>query len=40
VPTTFNTLNAWANGKPNTYPLTMLCATLGSRTPHSRRPVR
>ncbi|MFG1815793.1 flavoprotein [Kribbella sp. NPDC049174] len=33
VPTTFNTLNAWANGNANTYPLTILCAALGSRTP-------
>jgi hypothetical protein len=33
VPTTFHTLNAWANGNANTYPLTTLCAALGSRTP-------
>jgi len=33
VPTTFNTLNAWANGNAHTYPLTTLCAALGSRTP-------
>jgi hypothetical protein len=33
VPITFNTLNAWANGNANTYPLTTLCAALGSRTP-------
>ena len=33
VPTTFNTLNAWANGNANTYPLTILCAALGSHTP-------
>ncbi|GAA3560701.1 flavoprotein [Kribbella ginsengisoli] len=33
VPTTFNTLNAWANGTANTYPLTVLCAALGSRIP-------
>jgi phosphopantothenoylcysteine synthetase/decarboxylase len=33
VPLTFNTLNAWANGNANTYPLTTLCAALGSRTP-------
>jgi hypothetical protein len=33
VPTTFNTLNAWANGNANTYPLTTICAALGSRTP-------
>lgn len=33
VPATFNTLNAWANGNANTYPLTTLCAALGSRTP-------
>ncbi|ADB32398.1 flavoprotein [Kribbella flavida DSM 17836] len=32
VPMTFNTLNAWANGNANTYPLTTLCAALGSRT--------
>ncbi|GAA0944559.1 flavoprotein [Kribbella koreensis] len=32
VPATFNTLNAWANGNANTYPLTTLCAALGSRT--------
>ena len=32
VPTTFNTLNAWANGNANTYPLTILCAALGSQT--------
>jgi hypothetical protein len=33
VPLTFNTLNAWANGNANTYPLTILCAALGARTP-------
>jgi hypothetical protein len=33
VPTTFNTLNAWANGNAYTYPLTTLCAALSSRTP-------
>ncbi|MEU8227831.1 flavoprotein [Kribbella sp. NPDC048915] len=33
VPMTFNTLNAWANGSANTYPLTTLCAALGSHTP-------
>ncbi|MGW1344256.1 flavoprotein [Kribbella sp. NPDC002412] len=33
VPATFNTLNAWANGNAHTYPLTTLCAALGSRTP-------
>ncbi|MEU4193155.1 flavoprotein [Kribbella sp. NPDC026611] len=33
VPATFNTLNAWANGNAHTYPLTILCAALGSRTP-------
>jgi phosphopantothenoylcysteine synthetase/decarboxylase len=33
VPLTFNTLNAWANGNANTYPLTVLCAALGARTP-------
>ncbi|GAA1554388.1 flavoprotein [Kribbella lupini] len=32
VPATFNTLNAWANGNANTYPLTTLCAALGART--------
>ncbi|MET9269376.1 flavoprotein [Kribbella sp. NPDC003557] len=32
VPATFNTLNAWANGNAHTYPLTVLCAALGSRT--------
>ncbi|GAB2553189.1 flavoprotein [Kribbella endophytica] len=32
VPATFNTLNAWANGNANTYPLTTLCSALGSRT--------
>ena len=33
VPTTFHTLNAWATGNAYTYPLTTLCAALGSRTP-------
>nr|WP_273482793.1 flavoprotein [Kribbella italica] len=33
VPATFNTLNAWANGNANTYPLTTLCSALGSRIP-------
>lgn len=33
VPTTFNTLNAWATGIANTYPLATLCAALGARTP-------
>jgi len=33
VPTTFNTLTAWANGSANTYPLTTLCAALGARVP-------
>ncbi|WP_165553032.1 flavoprotein [Kribbella speibonae] len=33
VPTTFNTLNAWANGNAHSYALTTLCAALGSRTP-------
>lgn len=33
VPTTFNTLNAWANGNAYSYPLTVLCAALGARTP-------
>jgi hypothetical protein len=33
VPTTFHTLNAWATGNACTYPLTTLCAALGSRTP-------
>ncbi|WP_442914049.1 flavoprotein [Kribbella sp. NBC_00359] len=32
VPMTLNTLNAWANGSAHTYPLTTLCAALGSRT--------
>lgn len=33
APTTFNTLNAWATGIANTYPLATLCAALGSRLP-------
>jgi hypothetical protein len=33
VPTTFNTLNAWANGNAPTLALTTLCAALGARTP-------
>ncbi|TCC56164.1 flavoprotein [Kribbella pittospori] len=33
VPATFHTLNAWATGNASTYPLTTLCAALGSRTP-------
>jgi hypothetical protein len=33
VPATFNTLNAWANGTANTYPLATLCAALGARVP-------
>jgi hypothetical protein len=33
APATFNTLNAWANGSASTYPLTTLCAALGSHTP-------
>lgn len=33
VPTTFNTLNAWATGIANTYPLATLCAALGARLP-------
>ncbi|WP_427888640.1 flavoprotein [Kribbella sp. GL6] len=33
APLTFNSLNAWANGNATTYPLTTLCAALGSRTP-------
>jgi hypothetical protein len=33
VPTTFHTLNAWASGIAYSYPLTTLCAALGSRTP-------
>jgi phosphopantothenoylcysteine synthetase/decarboxylase len=33
VPTTFNTLNAWATGMANTYPLATLCAALGARLP-------
>ncbi|MFG1627633.1 flavoprotein [Kribbella sp. NPDC049227] len=40
VPATFNTLNAWANGNANTYPLSTLCAALGSRTPAVAVPVR
>ncbi|ONI67449.1 hypothetical protein BWI15_30455 [Kribbella sp. ALI-6-A] len=38
VPMTFNTLNAWAIGNANTYPLTTLCAALGSRTPTAAVP--
>jgi hypothetical protein len=38
VPLTFNTLNAWANGNAPTYPLTALCAALGSRTPTAAVP--
>src|ERR671911_2633722 len=30
---TVNTLNAWANGTANTYPLVKLCAALGARIP-------
>jgi hypothetical protein len=33
VPATFHTLNAWATGNAYSYPLTTLCAALGSRTP-------
>ena len=33
VPTTFNTLNAWATGAANTYPLVKLCAAIGARIP-------
>lgn len=33
VPTTFHTLNARASGNAYSYPLTTLCAALGSRTP-------
>ena len=33
VPATFNTLNAWANGTANTYPLVKLCAALGAKVP-------
>jgi hypothetical protein len=32
VPTTFHTLNAWATGNAFSYPLTTLCAALGSQT--------
>lgn len=32
VPMTFNTLNAWATGLADTYPLATLCAALGTRT--------
>lgn len=38
VPTTFNSLNAWANGNANTYPLTTMCAALGSGTPTAAVP--
>jgi hypothetical protein len=33
VPTTFNTLTGWANGRASTYPLVTLCAALGARVP-------
>lgn len=33
VPLTFNSLNAWATGIANTYPLATLCAALGRRLP-------
>jgi hypothetical protein len=33
VPATFHTLSAWATGNAYSYPLTTLCAALGSRTP-------
>jgi len=33
VPATFHTLNAWASGLASSYPLTTLCAAVGSRTP-------
>ncbi|WP_426561374.1 flavoprotein [Angustibacter sp. McL0619] len=33
VPATFNTLNAWANGRADTFALTTLCAALGARCP-------
>lgn len=33
VPATFHTLNAWAGGIASSYPLSTLCAALGSRTP-------
>jgi hypothetical protein len=33
VPMTFHTLNAWATGNAHSFPLTTLCAALGSRTP-------
>jgi Flavoprotein len=33
VPATFDTLNAWADGTANTYPLVKLCAALGARIP-------
>jgi phosphopantothenoylcysteine synthetase/decarboxylase len=33
VPATFHTLNAWATGIAYSYPLTTLCAALGSQTP-------
>ncbi|MEV0290997.1 flavoprotein [Kribbella sp. NPDC050820] len=38
APLTFNSLNAWANGNANTYPLTILCAALGARTPTAAVP--
>jgi phosphopantothenoylcysteine synthetase/decarboxylase len=33
APLTFNSLNAWATGMANTYPLATLCAALGRRLP-------
>ncbi|GAB3765659.1 flavoprotein [Microlunatus parietis] len=33
APLTFNSLNAWATGIANTYPLATLCAALGRRVP-------
>lgn len=33
APLTFNSLNAWATGMANTYPLATLCAALGQRLP-------
>ncbi len=33
VPMSFNTLNAWVSGNAGTYPLAILCAALGARTP-------
>jgi hypothetical protein len=37
-PDDLHTLNISANGNANTYPLTTLCAALGSRTPTAATP--